>query len=126
MKKNTLIPAIIFLLLSITAIILISKDNKETAVSVNKKSSEIILFYGTGCPHCLIVDRYIEENEIDKKISFDHLEVYYNKKNSSLLAEKAASCGINTNRIGVPLLWEDDQCFIGDKQIINFFNEKIK
>ena len=126
MKKNTLIAGILFLVLVIIAIILISKDKNSLIVDIPEKKDDIILFYGIGCPHCLIVDNYIEENKIEERMSFEHLEIYYNKSNSNLLAEKASACGLNTNRIGVPLLWENNRCFIGDRQIIEFLDNKIR
>jgi len=88
-------------------------------------SSSIILFYGTGCPHCAKVEEFIKENKIREKISFQEKEVYFNKNNANELAQKAKECGLPTDEIGVPLLWDGSKCFIGETEIINFFEEKI-
>lgn len=88
-------------------------------------SEETILFYGDTCPHCLIVNDYLEENKVAEKFSFQHLEVYRNQDNSRLLAERAVRCGIKETEIGVPLLWSEGRCLVGDQDIIDFFKQKI-
>ena len=99
------------------------QSNVETS-SVNKDAS-IIFFYGQECPHCKTVEKYIEENKITEKVNFAQGEVYHNKTNSALLAEKAGKCGIDTKSIGVPFLWENDKCYVGQEEVIQFFKDKI-
>jgi hypothetical protein len=85
----------------------------------------MILFYGDGCPHCAIVDKFIADNKVDEKIKFTQKEVFRNQGNSRLMAQKAASCGLKADKIGVPLLWTGAACYMGDLDIIKFFQEKI-
>jgi glutaredoxin len=100
------------------------ETNKPTTQEAQQ--SQIILFYGQGCPHCAKVEEYIKENKVKEKISFEEKEVYYNQNNAKELGEKAKSCGIDQNEIGVPFLWNSGKCLIGDQDIINFFKEKTK
>lgn len=82
----------------------------------------VILFYGDGCPHCENVEAFVSENKIEDKISFIRLEVWKNKDNQSVLAQVLAKCGITTNQISVPLLFDGtDKCYAGDVDVINFF-----
>jgi len=90
------------------------------------KNASIIFFYGQECPHCKIVEKYIEENKIAGKVNFSQGEVYHNKKNAEFLVEKAGKCGIDTKSIGVPLLWADDKCYVGQEEVIQFFKDKTK
>ncbi len=90
------------------------------------RNASIIFFYGQECPHCKIVEKYIEENKIAEKINFSQGEVYHNKKNAEFLVEKAGQCGIDTKSIGVPLLWADEKCYVGDKDVIEFLKNKVK
>ena len=85
----------------------------------------IILFYGAGCPHCKIVDDFISENNVKEKVLFTKLEVFHNKNNAKILADKARACGLDTSRVGVPFLWDGQSCFIGDVDVIKFFQDKI-
>lgn len=91
--------------------------------TVNKNAS-IIFFYGNECPHCKIVEKYIEDNKISEKVDFAQGEVYHNKTNAQFLAEKAGKCGIATDSIGVPFLWENDKCYVGQEEVIQFFKDK--
>ena len=72
----------------------------------------------------MIVEEYIEENNIKEKIFFEQKEVYYNKNNANELAEKAGLCGLPTNSVGVPFLWNGSKCFVGDQEIIEFLKEQ--
>ncbi len=81
----------------------------------------IVLFYGDGCPHCKIVDDFIEQNNIKDKVGFANLEVWYNKDNQNILAQVVQKCGIPTNEVGVPFLWDGSKCYIGQDEVINFF-----
>lgn len=114
---------IIFITLVIISFSFLSNNEKEG--DQMKSKSSMILFYGDNCPHCKVVDSYISTNDVKNKISFEYLEVYNNKNNANILSEKAKACGLPSNRIGVPFFWNGSECFIGDKQIITFFNKEL-
>jgi glutaredoxin len=131
MNKKVIIPTILFIAVLVFAFIILFK-NREDNLSNNSaeenqqpKETQIILFYGIGCPHCAIVEDYIKNNNIKERLSFEEKEVYYNRKNADDLAAKAKICGIPTDYIGVPFLWDGSKCYIGDQDIIDFFNQKI-
>lgn len=84
----------------------------------------IILFYGDGCPHCENVDNFIEENNIKDKVSFSNLEVWYNKKNQNILAQIVKKCNLPIDQIGVPFLYDGQNCLIGEDQAIDFFKNE--
>ena len=96
-----------------------------------KVRTDIILFYGDGCPHCEIVDQYMKDNGVEDKLknqnlNFSRREVYNNQANQRVLANKAKSCGLATESIGVPFLWDgtSGKCVSGDQPIIDFFKSK--
>ena len=86
----------------------------------------IILFVGDGCPHCAIVEEFLTQNKVNKKVDYTILEVYKNKSNAALMVKKATACGLSTDSLGVPFLWDGSNCLVGDVDINNFFQEKIK
>lgn len=131
MNKKIIFPTILFIAVLIFSFFVLSQEkNKnqtptnETTITENQTESQIILFYGDGCPHCAIVEGYIKENNIQNKISFSQKEVYYNQNNAKELETKAKICGLPTDSIGVPFLWNGEKCLIGDQDIINFFKQK--
>lgn len=120
MKK--LIILAIVLVIIILSIMYMQKGKVETDKSI-VVDSDIVLYYGDGCPHCDIVDEYVEENNIHQKIKFNYKEVYNDNANLRELNEHAVSCGME--RAGVPLLWDGEKCHVGDVKVIEYFESKI-
>jgi len=83
-----------------------------------------ILFIGTGCPHCANVEKFVADNGIDKKVTFETREVYLNRANAALMTKRAASCGMATDQLGVPLFWDGSKCYSGDTDIIKYLREQ--
>lgn len=129
MKNKVIIPGILFLIVTIFSVIMITKNNKTFPGSIASEVSDpetqgIILFYGDGCPHCLIVEEYLDSNNVSGQVQYAMKEVYYNQVNAAELGEKAKSCGMPTDSIGVPFLWDGSSCYVGDQDIIDFFKLK--
>jgi hypothetical protein len=100
-----------------------NSKNQQKVAGISDES--LIFFYGEGCPHCINVEKFLEENKnVEETVKFEKLEVWGNAANRNLLAEKAKKCGINTNSIGAPLFWTGSTCLVGDVDIIAFFKEK--
>lgn len=119
MNKGILL--IILLLSSITIILVFVNQNKTIIGEI--ESSNIILFYSEYCGHCNNVKDYIDENRIEDKISFKMID---SNKNPDLLFEKATLCGLDFQTVRVPFLFDGQNCLMGDKNIIEFFNSKLK
>lgn len=120
MKRNILIAIIILIILAGLAYVLYLNSYESTP-----KIESIILFYGDGCSHCKNVDDFILANKVEDKVKFTSLEVFNNKNNAELLTAKANKCGLPTDKIGVPFLWDGKTCIVGDIDIIKFFQEKL-
>lgn len=88
-------------------------------------SNGMILFEGEDCFSCIKVDNFIKANDIESKILFTRLEVFHNLHNADVLADKAQICGVNSSQLGVPLLWDGQNCIIGYVDIIEFFKNAI-
>ncbi len=127
--KKIILPTILFIAVFIFSFFALTGKNSanpltDEPIDQDGQASEIILFYGDTCPHCKIVEDYIKENQIDEKIIFSQKEVYHNTKNAAELTEKAKICGLPTSSIGVPFLWDGENCLVGDQDIISFFKQK--
>jgi len=85
-----------------------------------------IFYWGDGCPHCETVKAWMSENNIEEKIEIISKEVYKNQANSVELTARAKSCGLDTQRIGVPFLYTiDGQCIVGSPNIIEYLEANI-
>lgn len=96
-------------------------NNKPTVTDSN-----LIFYYSNSCPHCKNVEKYFDENGIRTKVAFIEKEVSTSQKNANELYDRAKTCNIAPEKVGVPLLWDDGKCVTGDDPIIEYFKEKTK
>ncbi|MDD3086437.1 MAG: hypothetical protein PHH45_00595 [Patescibacteria group bacterium] len=105
-----------------------NSDTEEPTEESTKTDGPVaILFYSYTCGYCKDVNDWLEKNDVKNKIKFDHLEISSNKDNNVLLTDKAKSCGLDENQIGVPFLYdiENNKCMSGSDKVIDFFENKI-
>ena len=88
-------------------------------------TSTLSLYYREDCPHCKNVEKYLFENKVEEKIKIDHKEVLNNIKNNNELMTRAANCSLDLTAVGVPLLYDKGACYVGDTDIINYFQSRI-
>ena len=102
--------------------------NIESSIedTVEQEAEDLsVLFYGSTCPHCIVVEEWLAENaEIEEVAGLVMKEVYENKDNSTEMTQKAKECGVATeNGIGVPFLYDNGTCLMGDQPIIDYLKE---
>ena len=85
---------------------------------VSAEEGEVFLFWGTTCPYCHVVIEEIEEKGIDQEIEITMFEIYEDQENLELFREKIDACGVNPNMAGVPMLFVEDECFVGPDSIL--------
>ncbi|MBT4004953.1 MAG: hypothetical protein HN846_01645 [Candidatus Pacebacteria bacterium] len=83
--------------------------------------SKIYLFYGQGCPHCSVVDRYFEEQDLYANYPIEKKEIYSNRDNALLFNSLLTKLGVPENERGVPLVIIGDKVIVGDRSIIDDF-----
>lgn len=133
MKKHTLYIIIgLVLLLGISTFVAIRfNPNLFTAKPqpIDQTANQIILYYGTTCPHCVKVEEFMAANKVEEKMTIIKKEslAITSKNNAIELTAKAKFCKINTASIGVPFLWvgPEKKCLIGDEEVINYFKSKL-
>ncbi len=92
--------------------------------NVLAQDNKAILYYGNGCPHCAEVEDFIKNNNFD--FSIEQKEIYQNKINAEEFNQICAEAGISLMNRGVPFLYAENECFIGDKQIISYLSARQK
>ena len=103
-----------------------NNGGEEVSEVVAEQTDTDIFYWGDGCPHCQDVKDWMKENNIEEKIELVSKEVYNNQANSKELTARAKSCGLDTQRIGVPFLYTmDGDCLVGTPNIIEYLSEKI-
>jgi hypothetical protein len=129
-KKNIILIAATILILLIVSVFIAIKSPFNAAKNPTKTDNSaagIVFFYGDGCTHCADVEKFFSENNIESKVTFAKKEVFKNKANAAILEDRAHTCGLNTNNIGVPFVWDGAtaKCYEGEDAVMNFFKTKI-
>jgi len=88
------------------------------------QDSKAILYYGDGCHHCAKVEKFIKDNSFD--VLIERKEIYHDKINAEEFNRVCAEEGIGLMDRGVPFLYADEACFIGDQQIISYLSTQQK
>jgi glutaredoxin len=86
--------------------------------------SQITYYHGVDCPHCLKVSQFIEENKIAEKVAFTKKEVSLDFSNGQEFLQVVKKCGLQPSEAGVPLVYAEGKCFMGEPDVTNFFKEK--
>lgn len=99
-------------------------SNKATGADHTINQSDLVFFWGQGCPHCTNVDKFLEENKgLGEKIKLKKIEVFNDVSGQKLFLEKVKECGLST--AGVPVLYKDGKCTQGDQPIINELKKSL-
>lgn len=99
------------------------ENNNQNAGPVNP-TDEIIYFYGETCPHCIELNKFLEENKIAEKVNFSKKEVWSNKTNAAEMEKKAQECGIQREGMGVPFVYARGKCYVGTPNAEALFKQE--
>jgi len=88
-----------------------------------------VLYYREDCPHCKIVEAFVEDNNVTGKMGIVQKEVMTNQTNKDEFKKVAESCQIDLAKAGVPFFYsggeDEKKCLMGDTDIINFMKERL-
>ena len=118
MRKFFWLPiALFFVLIGLTG----CTNNKVNEGSpLNIDDSQVLFFWSETCPHCKNVEKYFEENDkLDEKLKIKKMEISGNKENMKYFEQVATKCKLSQMNAGVPLLYKDQKCTMGDAPIIS-------
>ncbi len=115
-KINPIIILLILTLILITPPIL--AQTTESSINLPKENqTNIIVFYGQGCPHCAALHGFLEEQKNDPNIIIEEHEIYFNDENRELFEKVSRAYNTEINKIPTT--------FIGQKFFIGF-SKKIE
>lgn len=124
-SKKLFVAAALLLAASMFSIGALVKE--KPAAAPENGAGRFILYYGSTCPHCKIVENYLQKNDPENKLDIRQKEVSQNQENRDEFVAKAKDCALNVSQLGVPMLWDADsqKCYVGDQPIIDFLGRLI-
>lgn len=80
-------------------------------------------FWGNGCPHCKVVQDFLDTWDKKDTIKLTKYEVWYDKANAKIMEARYNSCLEKPQgQMAVPfMITPDGKCLVGDEPIINLF-----
>ena len=126
-----IIPLILIVVVLFGVFKLLSQKPSSVTNPVDTSQFDLVLFYGSTCPHCKIVEEFIKTNKIAEKLKIDQLEVYENKDNAATMAtvvQKVCPDQLSSNGLPVPFLVDikNNKCVIGDTPINDYLSNQVK
>lgn len=100
----------------------------ETVSAQDKKEVEkknITFYVGDNCAGCENIKKYLDENGAKDKVAFEEKNVSENESDAERMAEDAMQCDVDPESFGIPFLWADGKCYTNEKDIIDFFAQKL-
>lgn len=122
MNKKILSLIIIGVLVIVGIVVWGMKSGSTNAPAANLTG--IIYYYGAECPHCKNINEFLEKNNIAESVTFAKKEVWHDRGNASEMTQAASVCGIDKKDLGVPFIFDDGKCLIGEPDVKKFFSEK--
>lgn len=100
----------------------------ETVSLENQKEMEkmsIAFYSGDNCSECVNIEKYLAENNVKAIVSFEERNIDKSEADATQMAEDAMQCDIEIESFGIPFVWSDGECYLGEKSIIDFFKQKL-
>lgn len=86
---------------------------------------DIVYYYGQECTHCKNIDKFILDNKIGSRISFNQKEVWHEPINDMEMRERAKGCDLDPEKVGVPFLWAKGKCYMGEVEVEKFLKSEV-
>lgn len=87
----------------------------------NENMTQHRLYWSNGCPHCALVEEYLEKNDLYHKFCIESLEVSQSKEHIDMFVNDLTERGEDATRLGVPAMVVGDEVIRGDRPIITYF-----
>jgi glutaredoxin len=117
-KAKQAIAWFIVINLVIIGVLLYLTLNEPVTIS----SEEISLFYSSTCPHCKNVEDFIENNSLEERLNISQKNVAL-PNNINEYNSAADICKIPEEERGIPLLYYNGSCYLGDLDAIDFLKQ---
>lgn len=90
----------------------------------SQKPGNITFYWGTTCPHCHNVQRWLEAHNETAALGIRQLEVWDDKDNAATFVGVARKCKMDQAVVPV-LVAETGTCYVGEVEIIDYLKERL-
>ncbi len=119
MKKSTKNNIVLIVFIGIIASLMIWAITRKGTGPIGSLS----LYFRPDCPHCINVEKFITNNGLDKKYDIEMKNIDLSGQYANELMARSQLCGISAETLGVPLLYDSGDCYMGEEEIIDYFRK---
>jgi len=99
-------------------------SDAPAAGDAGNPNAPVVYYYGDGCPHCEDVQAFFDEEGIVFGEDLAKKEVWSNRANREEMLSRAEECGLTPEDVGVPFLWAEGKCSVGEPDVVDYFEER--
>jgi hypothetical protein len=90
----------------------------------SQKPGHLTFYWGTTCPHCHNVLRWMDSHNETTALGIKRLEVWDDKDNAAVFTGVARKCGMDQAVVPV-LVAENGVCYVGEVEITDYLKERV-
>lgn len=83
------------------------------------------IYFRPDCPHCQNVEKFISDNALNRKYDIQMKNIDDSGQYANELMARSQLCSISAETLGVPLLYDSGDCYMGEDEIIDYFRKKM-
>lgn len=89
--------------------------------SKSQPIGDLSLYVTQNCPHCEIIKKYLTVNNLIDKYNIEIKDTGESAENINELMLYSTNCELDLGTVGVPLLYESGNCYMGEDEIMDYF-----
>lgn len=99
-----------------------------TQQDIINPDADYVYFFWATCPHCIELNKQIEEADILDKLSVEKREVWHNNENQKVFQELVNEIGLDESKVGVPFVYEKStgEHVVGTDQAFEMLSGSLK
>lgn len=121
MQNATIKNIIFFLIIAALAAMLIW----AIAHKGSEPAGALSLYFRPECPHCQNVEKFISDNKLGEKYDIQMKNIDESGLYANELMARSQLCSISAESLGVPLLYDSGECYMGEDEIIDYFRKRM-
>lgn len=122
MNKFGIVAIVVTVLILGLGAYFLTKPQKQVDIP-QREANVYEYFWGNGCPHCKVVQDFLDTWDKKDTIKLTKYEVWYDKANAKIMEARYNNCSEKPQgQMAVPfMVTPDGKCLVGDEPIINLF-----
>lgn len=86
----------------------------------------IYIYTSEQCAYCSTVENAVVKGQVNRKLPVVFREISRDEQNALEMLAVTQKCGLNIAKIGVPFLYDGQNCLEGTDKIMRYIDERMR